>query len=85
MYSGLRLQPFRFVFLTSSRSHLISVPPGPHILSDALVSSPLFFSDEVGGASAEGAAAAGGGIYPPGFDPNLDPELAEVLLVLRFM
>jgi hypothetical protein len=59
---------------------LVTVPPGPHILSDILISSPII--SEEGGAGAAFAAAgggAGGAASEFGFvDPNLDPELAMV-------
>jgi len=56
-------------------SHLVTIPPGPH-LSDALVTSPIIQGEE-GGA----AAAAGGSGYEFGVDPNDDPELALALRV----
>lgn len=56
-------------------SHLVTIPPGPH-LSDALVTSPIIQGEE-GGA----AAAAGGSGNEFGFDPNDDPELALALRV----
>jgi 26S proteasome regulatory subunit N10 len=56
-------------------SHLVTIPPGPH-LSDALVSSPILQGEDGGG-----AAAGGGGGYEFGVDPNDDPELALALRV----
>merc|ERR1712223_580528 len=50
-------------------SHLVTIPPGPH-LSDALVSSPI-----VQGEDGSGAVPTGGG-FEFGVDPNEDPELA---------
>ena len=57
-----------------SGSHLVTIPPGPH-LSDALVSSPI-----VQGEDGSGAVAPGGG-FEFGVDPNEDPELALALRV----
>lgn len=57
-------------------SHLVTVPPGPH-LSDALVSSPIVQGEDGSG----GVAAAGGGGFEFGVDPNDDPELALALRV----
>lgn len=57
-----------------SGSHLVTIPPGPH-LSDALVSSPI-----VQGEDGSGAIATGGG-FEFGVDPNEDPELALALRV----
>eukprot|EP00301_Raphidiophrys_heterophryoidea_P021433 c5867_g1_i1.p1 GENE.c5867_g1_i1~~c5867_g1_i1.p1 ORF type:complete len:413 (+),score=153.96 c5867_g1_i1:58-1239(+) len=66
-------------------SHLITVPPGPHILSDILVSSPIVRGEGgddagQGGVAAGGAAGgAGGAGFEFGVDPTLDPELAMAL------
>merc|ERR1719232_2275657 len=54
-------------------SHLVTIPPGPH-LSDALVSSPI-----VQGEDGIGAPAAGG--FEFGVNPDDDPELALALRV----
>lgn len=53
-------------------SHLVTVPPGPH-LSDALISSPI-----IQGEDGTGAAGLGGSGFEFGVDPNEDPELALV-------
>ena len=57
-------------------SHLVTIPPGPH-LSDALVSSPIVQGEDGGGAMA-GAGAAG---FEFGVNPDDDPELALALRV----
>lgn len=63
----------------------MSVPPGTHLLSDVIISSPILSEDrgippeamgDVGGAS-----GSGGANFEFGVDPSLDPELA---LVRRF-
>lgn len=56
-------------------SHLVSVPPGPH-LSDALISSPV-----IQGEDGMGGAGLGGSGFEFGVDPNEDPELALALRV----
>jgi len=53
-------------------SHLVTVPPGPH-LADALISSPVIQGED-------GAGPSGAG-YDFGVDPNEDPELALALRV----
>lgn len=53
-------------------SHLVTVPPGPH-LSDALISSPI-----IQGEDGMGGTGMGGSAYEFGVDPNEDPELALV-------
>jgi len=55
-------------------SHLVTIPPGPH-LSDALVSSPIVQGEDGMG----GAAPAGG--FEFGVNPDDDPELALALRV----
>lgn len=56
-------------------SHLVTVPPGPH-LSDALISSPVIQGEDGSG----GAGLTGQG-FEFGIDPNEDPELALALRV----
>lgn len=56
-------------------SHLVPIPPGPHILSDILISSPIIAGED--GVPA-GFTAGGGSNFEFGVDPNLDPELALV-------
>lgn len=53
-------------------SHLITIPPGPH-LSEALISSPI-----IQGEDGTGGAGLGGAGFEFGVDPNEDPELALV-------
>ncbi|KAJ9124061.1 hypothetical protein QFC22_000854 [Naganishia vaughanmartiniae] len=74
--------------------HIVSIPPGPHLLSDVIASSPILAAD--GGAFAASAAAGasgdgdidmaalgggggGGGDDFGGIDPNMDPELAMAI------
>ncbi|KAF9531021.1 hypothetical protein CPB83DRAFT_850040 [Crepidotus variabilis] len=73
---------------STDNSHLLVVPPGNHLLSDALISSPILSADrsaaipeELGGT---GAGPSGPGPAPSndfefGVDPSLDPELAMAL------
>ncbi|KAJ9126540.1 hypothetical protein QFC24_001568 [Naganishia onofrii] len=74
--------------------HIVSIPPGPHLLSDLIASSPILAAD--GGAFAASAAAgasgdgdidmaalgggggAGGDDFG-GIDPSMDPELAMAI------
>ncbi|XP_075223389.1 regulatory particle non-ATPase 10 isoform X2 [Lycorma delicatula] len=58
-----------------SGSHLVTVPPGPH-LSDALISSPV-----IQGEDGMGGAGLGTSGFEFGVDPNEDPELALALRV----
>ncbi|ORX71482.1 hypothetical protein DL89DRAFT_274530 [Linderina pennispora] len=56
-------------------SHLVTVPPGPHILSEQIRSSPIVG----GGPSSSGAGGSGGGDFEFGIDADADPELALAL------
>ncbi|CAO3615553.1 unnamed protein product [Cunninghamella blakesleeana] len=61
----------------SDNSHLVSIPPGPHILSDSLMSTPIISGED----GAPGNFSSGGGDFEFGIDPNLDPELALALRI----
>jgi 26S proteasome regulatory subunit N10 len=63
-------------------SNIVTIPPGPHLLSDILATSPIL-GGESGipqGMDTDGdfGGAAGGGAGGDGIDPNMDPELAMV-------
>ncbi|KAI8137341.1 hypothetical protein BJV82DRAFT_635528 [Fennellomyces sp. T-0311] len=58
-------------------SHLVTIPPGPHILSDMLISSPIISGEE----GAPSGFGGGGDGFDFGVDPNLDPELALALRI----
>ncbi|EMF17744.1 26S proteasome non-ATPase regulatory subunit 4 [Sphaerulina musiva SO2202] len=77
-----KLRAFNEAVKSNDGSHLEIVPPGPNLLSDTIVASPLL-AGEGGGAAANaggaGGDAGGGNDYEFGVDPNLDPELALVL------
>lgn len=64
--NSTKLEVFIQTINSGDNSHLVTVPAGPHILSDILVASPII-----------GAESVPGGI--DGIDPNLDPELALAL------
>ncbi|KZT63715.1 hypothetical protein DAEQUDRAFT_99485 [Daedalea quercina L-15889] len=72
-----------FVENTSSgdNSHLITVPPGPHLLSDVVLTSPILAGDRGIPEEAMGdvSGAAPGANFEFGVDPSLDPELAMAL------
>jgi len=69
-----KLEAFVNSVNSGENSHLVTVPPGPHVLSDILISSPIISE---GGASGN----FGGGDFDAygGIDPSMDPELAMVL------
>ena len=64
-------------------SHLAIIPPGPNLLSDTLVTTPIL-GGEGGAAPGGGDGEAGGaggdtGGFEFGVDPTTDPELAFAL------
>lgn len=63
-----KLEAFISAVNNGDNSHLITVPPGPHVLSDLIRSSPIV-GGGAGGMDSE---------YEFGVDPNVDPELALV-------
>lgn len=67
-------------------SHLEIIPPGPSLLSDHIISTPILAGEGLaprgGETGAEGEAEAGGGGgggFDFGVDPSADPELALAL------
>lgn len=58
--------------LLTPRRHLVSVPPGPHLLADMIAQSAILFDPERAPTGGEG------GMDQDGIDPNMDPELAMV-------
>ena len=66
-------------------SHYLAIPPGAHLLSDMILSSPILAGDRgipeeaMGDA---GAPGAGADAFEFGVDPSLDPELAMVCLTI---
>ncbi|ORY46065.1 hypothetical protein BCR33DRAFT_716074 [Rhizoclosmatium globosum] len=67
-----KLEAFINAVNSSDNSHLVTVPPGPHVLSDILISN---------GAPPAGFSAGGAGGFEFGVDPSLDPELALALRI----
>ena len=65
-------------------SYLAIIPPGPNLLSDSIITTPILSSGENGAPSGSGAGegvegGAGGGGFEFGFNPESDPELAMAL------
>jgi len=62
-------------------SHIAIIPPGPGLLSDQLVTSPILNGDGSTGAAGAGGEGGGGGGdgFEFGIDPSIDPELALAL------
>jgi len=73
---------------SGDNSHLVVVPPGPRLISDVLISSPVLSDDrsasiptELGGTGGDAPGASSGGDFEFGVDPSLDPELAMALRI----
>jgi len=72
---------------SGDNSHLVTIAPGPHLLSDILISSPILSADRsssipeaLGGTGAgPSTATSGANEFEFGVDPSLDPELAMAL------
>lgn len=76
-----KLQAFNEAVKGGEGSHLEIVPPGPNLLSDSIVASPILAGDG-GGAPTNGGGAGGadgGDNFEFGIDPSVDPELALAL------
>lgn len=69
-----KLEAFIEAINSSENSHIVTVPPGPHLLSDVLASSSI-----VGGSSSSGEGQGPGNDFEFGVDPSMDPELALAL------
>jgi len=81
-----KLEAFIAAVNSNENSHLLSVSPGPHILSDVVLTSPIVQQDGMDGgygASASGinGQTTGSSDYEFGVDPNVDPELAMALRI----
>jgi len=79
-----KLQAFNDNIKGGDGSHLEVIPPGPNLLSDSILATPILAGDGVGGAGPSGGAggeggASGGNDFEFGVNPELDPELALAL------
>jgi len=59
-------------------SHLLTIPPGPHILSDIILTSPIV-SVEGGTVNPNIGGSSSDGFDYGGIDPNVEPDLAFAL------
>ena len=78
-----KLEIFNETVNAGDGSHLAIIPPGPSLLSDHLLSTPILGGDgsapRGGDDGTGGAGESGGGEYEFGVDPSTDPELALAL------
>ncbi|RUS17859.1 hypothetical protein BC937DRAFT_89404 [Endogone sp. FLAS-F59071] len=73
-----KLEAFVSAVNNVDNSHLVTIPPGPHILSDMLIPTPIVAGED---GALPGFAAGGSGNFEYGVDPGLDPELALALRI----
>lgn len=69
-----KLEAFVQAVNASENSHLVTIPPGPHLLSDVLVNSEI-----IGGNRSMDGAEGDSSNFDFGVDPSTDPELALAL------
>ena len=77
-----KLEAFNENVKSPDGSHLAIIPPGPNLLSDHLISTPILGGDGPaprGDDGVGGGADAGGSGFEFGVDPSTDPELALAL------
>ena len=78
-----KLEAFNENIKGGEGSHLEIIQPGPSLLSDHIISTPILAGEGVaprgGETGNEGGADAGGGGFDFGVDPSADPELALAL------
>lgn len=77
-----KLESFNENIKGGDGSHLEIIPPGPSLLSDHLVSTPILAGEGMASRGGEGDSGPGGetgGAYDFGVDPSTDPELALAL------
>ena len=76
-----KLEAFNENIKGGDGSHLAIIPPGPSLLSDTLVSTPIIGGDQGprGDSGMDGVPEASGGSFDFGVDPSTDPELALAL------
>lgn len=76
-----KLESFNENVKSGDGSHLAIIPPGPGLLSDQLVTSPILSGDGTAGAGGAGGESGGADAsnFEFGIDPSVDPELALAL------
>lgn len=73
-----KLEVFNENVKSGDGSHLAIIPPGPSLLSDQLVMTPILNGDGSAGAGGEGGGQDSSS-FEFGIDPSIDPELALAL------
>jgi 26S proteasome regulatory subunit N10 len=73
-----KLEAFIANINSADNSHIVTVPAGPNLLSDTLLSTPILGGDGTGAHGYGGGDGMDSG-FDFGVDPSLDPELALAL------
>lgn len=75
-----KLNAFNENVKSGEGSHIAIIPPGPGLLSDQLITTPILNGEASGAGAGGGAEGTGGGDgFEFGIDPSIDPELALAL------
>jgi 26S proteasome regulatory subunit N10 len=75
-----KLEKFNENVTGGDGSYLAVVPPGPNLLSDGIVATPIVGGEpRAEGDFGDGEGGRGGGGFEFGIDPSTDPELAMAL------
>jgi 26S proteasome regulatory subunit N10 len=80
-----KLEAFNEAITGGEGSHLAVIPPGPNLLSDSIVTTPILAGEGMGvnsgmgGAAGEAGQDTGSNAFEFGVDPSMDPELAIAL------
>jgi 26S proteasome regulatory subunit N10 len=76
-----KLTSFNEAVKSADSSYFGVIPPGPNLLSDTLLATPLLANEGVGGTAGQETGDTGGGgqQFEFGVNPEVDPELALAL------
>lgn len=74
-----KLTTFNANVKSSDSSHIAIIPPGPGLLSDQIVTSPILNGDIVAQGGTAGESGVDGANFEFGIDPSIDPDLALAL------
>jgi len=72
----LKLEAFVASVNNHDNSHIVTLPPGEHMLSQMLNATPIVRGDAAAAQGEGGMPAGGQALDDFGIDPNVDPELA---------
>ena len=76
-----KLEAFVQAINAADNSHIVTISPGPTLVSDVLRSTAIAHGEDLAGADGRdgGANGGGGNDFAFGIDPSMDPELALAL------